>query len=117
MPVNCLTRIGHLDPVCGLGAELPPVSIAVGIIADGGIVFASDSQSTRGNAKDLDAHNIGSIQTSDDYAFVAVSGNCEVAERAIELLQEEAKDKKAENRRSIPEWAQKAMRRLRNEIR
>jgi 20S proteasome alpha/beta subunit len=64
-----------------------PVTIIVGIICKGGIVVASDSQSTAWNVKRTDSTKISHSSLAGQTVLIAQSGDCTLSSRAVEILE------------------------------
>jgi 20S proteasome alpha/beta subunit len=97
-----------------------PVTVIIGIICEFGIVLASDSQTTFGdNSKRCDAEKIRVVKfkESDDKVLVAQSGSVETSSRAIDVMEQLAADRKLENEETVISTVQKAMHKVRTEIR
>jgi 20S proteasome alpha/beta subunit len=93
-----------------------PVTIIVGIISDGEIVLASDSQTTYGTAKRSDVEKISVIEFSNAVALVAESGAAQLTGRAVELLQEKAKGKELSDYRMVADLAQESLREVKSSV-
>lgn len=94
-----------------------PVTIIVGIICSDGIVLASDSQMTRDNSKRCDAEKMSVVEFANLNVLVAQAGNATLSNRAVEILQGLAKNEDITDYRSAADAAQRAMQRLKEEMR
>lgn len=90
------------------------MTIIVGIISDGEIVLASDSQTTFGTAKRSDVEKITKVEFSNATALVAESGSAQLSGKAVEILQEKAKARELTDYRMVAELAQESLREVRN---
>jgi 20S proteasome alpha/beta subunit len=99
----------------------PPVTIIIGIICDGCIVLASDSQTTYsssvGAVQRLDTPKISTLEFSNGAALVAQSGDTTMSGRAVEILSDLAKGQAISDYRTVADLAQKATRQLKEELR
>lgn len=89
------------------------MTIIVGIICDGEIVLASDSQTTFGTSKRSDVEKISIVEFENATALVAESGTAQLSGKAVEILQEKAKGKKLTDYRMVAELAQESLREVR----
>ena len=94
-----------------------PVTIIVGIVSKDAIILASDSQTTFGTVAQLDVEKITKLRFSDAVALVAQSGSAVHSGRAVEILEDLAKDQSLTDYRTVADLAQKAMRSLKDELR
>jgi hypothetical protein len=97
----------------------PKVTVAIGLISSKKgrpphMIFASDSQTTYGAAKSLDAQKISVVNFADAQVLVAQSGLAELADAAIEIMRKRAKDVPLENEESAAKIVQESVRELRN---
>lgn len=92
------------------------MTIIIGIIADGEIVLASDSQTTRGTAKRSDINKISIVDFANGVALVAESGSAELSGKAVEILQEKAKGQKISDYRMIAELVEQSLREVKRAI-
>ncbi len=94
----------------------PKVTIAIGIISksktsrygNGQIVLASDSQTTFGSAKSLDTKKISVVKFSNCSILVVQAGSADLADRAIEIPKEKAKELPMEDYETAANLVQKA---------
>jgi len=92
------------------------VTIAIGIISksktsrygNGQIVLASDSQTTFGSAKSLDTKKISVVKFSNCSILVVQAGSADLADRAIEIPKEKAKELPMEDYETAANLVQKA---------
>jgi 20S proteasome alpha/beta subunit len=97
----------------------PKVTIAIGLINSKKshpphMIFASDSQTTYGAAKSLDAQKLSVVNFADAQILVAQAGLAELADAAIEIMRKKAKDVPLENEETVPKIVQESVRELRN---
>ena len=99
------------------------MTIAIGLIVkaaqnrQGVIIFACDSQTTYpGGQKRLDAKKIKVVEFADAQILIALAGSAELADRAIEIMQRNAKSIALENDDTAVKVAQDAMREVRNHL-
>ena len=90
------------------------MTIIVGIVSDGEIVLASDSQTTFGTSKLTDVDKISTVEFSNTTALVAESGAAEQSGMAVELLQKKAKNRELTDYAMVAELAQESLREVRN---
>ena len=90
-----------------------PVSLITGIICKDGIVLAADSQTTKGTAKQLGANKISVVEFQDGKVLVAESGSAALSQRAIQVFQQKAFDRKMENAEMVAKVAEEAVREIR----
>ena len=85
----------------------PQVTIAIGLISrkkgHPQIIFASDSQTTYGAAKSLDAQKISIVNFGYAQILVAQAGSADLADKAIEIMRKKAKDVRLENSETVAE--------------
>lgn len=94
------------------------VTIIVGIIAEDGIVVASDSQTTtEAGRKIIIPTKFEAVRFSNGYALVAQSGGATISQRVIEIIQDMATGMVMTDYRTVPDVAQKAMRKFMDEFR
>jgi hypothetical protein len=100
----------------------PRVTIAIGMISrpkhdPPQIVLASDSQTTYpGGPKSLDTRKISIVRFNDDEILVAQSGSADLADKAIEIMQREAKGRNLDSEDVAPSIAEKALRQIRTHL-
>jgi 20S proteasome alpha/beta subunit len=97
----------------------PKVTIAIGLISrhkgrPPHMIFASDSQTTYGAAKSLDAQKISIVDFADAQVLVAQAGLADLADAAIEIIRKKAKDVPLENEETVSKTVQESVRELRN---
>jgi 20S proteasome alpha/beta subunit len=94
------------------------VTIIAGIISKDCIVVASDSQTTCGGMKRMDAKKVGIVEfASDHHVLVGQGGNAGNSARAIEILSEMAKGKDITDYRTPADLARSAMLQVKQELR
>lgn len=102
----------------------PKVTIAIGLISKsknsrfsrGQIVLASDSQTTFGATKSLDAKKISIVQFANNSILVAQAGAVDLADRVIEIMREKAKSVPMETSETAARIAQESIREVRNHL-
>ena len=97
------------------------VTIGIGIIGkqDGqrpAIIFASDSQTTYGAPKSLDAQKISIVDFKDAQIMVNQAGSAQLGDRVIDEMRKIARDRELENCESGAEVAQQAIREIRKQL-
>lgn len=80
------------------------------------MIFASDSQTTCGAAKSLDAQKISVVNFQDAQVLVAQSGSADLADKAIEILAKKAKHIRLENDDTAAQVAKESIREIRNHL-
>ncbi len=104
----------------------PKVTIAIGLIckkeahqqllATSKIYLASDSQTTRGGTKSLDAQKINVVSFPFYEVLIAQAGSAELADKVIELIQAKAQNTKVVRYETILETIQQSVREIRNHL-
>src|SRR2546423_14321180 len=99
----------------------PKVTIAIGLIGKlrregDSIAVLSDSQTTYGAAKSLDAQKISVIAFPDAQVLVAQAGSSDLADKAIEIMQKRAKDQVLEDYETVAKVAQESVREVRTHL-
>lgn len=94
------------------------MTIAIGLICKKqgrppAIILASDSQTTSGATKSLDAKKITIVNFRDAQVLVAQAGTADLADKAIDLMQKKAKHKKLENDETVGGVAQESIMEIR----
>ena len=97
----------------------PKVTIAIGLISrikgrPPHMIFASDSQTTYGAAKSLDAQKISIVNFADAQILVAQAGMADLADATIEIIRKNAKDIPFKNEETAAKIVQDSVRELRN---
>jgi 20S proteasome alpha/beta subunit len=97
----------------------PLVTIAIGLISKPKgrpphMIFASDSQTTYGAAKSLDAQKISIVNFADAQVLVAQAGMAELSDKAIEIMRKKAKDVPLENSETVAKITVESVREIRN---
>jgi 20S proteasome alpha/beta subunit len=106
---------GH--PFQKLKKRKTPVTIIVGLICDGSIILASDSQTSSGSSKRTDTNKIsGVFFEGGDGALVAQSGNAELSSRAVEIFTNLAKATPINDYRKPAEVCEDTLRQLKQEV-
>lgn len=95
------------------------VTIAIGLISSpkgrpAQMIFASDSQTTYGAAKSLDAQKISIVDFADAQILVTQAGLSELADTTIEILRKKAKGVPVKNEETVPKTVQASVRELRS---
>jgi len=93
-----------------------PVTLIVGIICKDAIVLAADSQTTKGNARQLGANKISVADFKNGKAIIAESGSASLSVSAIQVFQRMALATKIENELTIAKTAEAAIRNIRAEL-
>jgi hypothetical protein len=106
---------------CWKPKHYPQVTIAIGIIGkqDGqrpAIVLASDSQTTYGAPKSLDAQKIAYVNFKDDQIIVAQAGSSQLGDKVIEGMVKIAKGMSFKNSETGALVAQQALREVRQQL-
>jgi 20S proteasome alpha/beta subunit len=130
---NRLNNLGQNQLEAGYGGcktyrnrkQRPKVTIAIGLITSnqaGGIgtrptiFMASDSQTTRGATKSLDAQKISLVQFPEYAVVVAQAGSAELADKTVSIIQEKAKSTSVDNEEVIISTIQNSIREVRNHL-
>jgi 20S proteasome alpha/beta subunit len=97
----------------------PKVTIAIGLISSSKdrphhMIFASDSQTTYGAAKSLDAQKISIVDFADGQVLIAQSGMAELADSAIDIMRKKAKALPIKNAETVENTAVESVREIRN---
>jgi 20S proteasome alpha/beta subunit len=93
------------------------VTIIVGIVCEGVIILASDSQTTSGTAKCEDARKITELIFSDGKkALVAQAGAVTLSARVVEIMEKLATKTPLSDYRAVADLATTAMRELKLEL-
>jgi 20S proteasome alpha/beta subunit len=81
----------------------------------GRIILASDSQTTYpGGQKRLDSRKMTIVEFANARVLVAQAGSADLADKAVEILQRNAKEIKVANVETVPQTIQAAVREVRN---
>ena len=96
------------------------MTIAIGLVSNPKgrpplIVFASDSQTTYGAAKSLDAQKISVVNFKDAQVLVAQAGSADLADKAIEIMRKKAKEVKLECDDTVAQVSNHPIVRLKNQ--
>ncbi len=94
----------------------PKVTIIVGIICKGGIVVASDSQSSAYNVKRTDSSKIFQSCIGGKVVLVAQAGDCTMSSRAVEILDDLLTASPFDDYRKPADIAQQAIGLLKKEL-
>jgi 20S proteasome alpha/beta subunit len=92
------------------------MTIIAGLIGVNSIVLASDSQTTYGSAKLLNAKKISIVEFANSKALVAESGMADLSGRVVELFQRKAKGVSVTDSETIIQIARDAVREVRNSL-
>ena len=119
--MNNLEHHGKIPQKSWKPEKRKKVTIAIGLISKPkglapSIIFASDSQTTYGSTKSLDAQKISIIDFADTQVLVAQAGTAELADKAIEIMRKLAKDTPFENEETVSKIAVQAIREIRNHL-
>jgi 20S proteasome alpha/beta subunit len=118
---NSLVTTNIADKIFRSQKRKTPVTIIIGIICDNVIVMASDSQTTynssTGAIQRLDTPKISTLEFSNGEALVAQSGDVTLSSRAVEILTDMAKGQAITDYRTVADMAQKAVRKVKEELR
>jgi hypothetical protein len=98
----------------------PKVTIAIGVINGSGpnehILFASDSQTTTGGAKSLDAKKIRVVAFANLQILVAQSGTAELADKAIDIMERKSAGLLVTSEDTVCGVVQEAVREIRSHL-
>lgn len=98
------------------------VTIALGVICGSAdqkasaIVLASDSQTTYGTVKSLNAQKINVVNFADAQVLIAQAGTADLAEATIEIIRKKASGVCLESDETVTRIAQEAMREMRRHL-
>jgi 20S proteasome alpha/beta subunit len=116
-PANILAMTNLGDIIFMNQKRKPIVTIIIGIICKNSIVLASDSQTTYGTIQRLDTPKISTLDFANVEVLIAQSGNVTLSARAVEILTELSAGKKLDDYRAVADMAQKALRKVKDELR
>lgn len=94
----------------------PPVTIAIGLLSNDAIIFAADSQTTRGNIKSSNAEKISLIKFEDGQIMVAQAGHADRAARAVAILSDMAATVKLDSKRAAADLVEQAISKTKQEL-
>jgi len=94
-----------------------PVAIAIGMLCEGGILVATDSQTTYGTIKSQDAQKVRLMGVANCTVMIGESGNGYRSQRAIEWIEQLGQNTAVTDYRSIAEIGSAAMLRIKQEMR
>jgi hypothetical protein len=92
-----------------------PVTIIVGLICDGAIILASDTQATYGIARLPDTIKISLIEFKNLKVLMAESGDCSLSAYAVTIFKRMAANTTIEKDDDVAQVAQAAVREVRND--
>jgi 20S proteasome alpha/beta subunit len=91
------------------------MTILLGLICEGGIVIATDTQGTGDNFS-LPSDKISIVNFKGDKTLVAKAGNCLLSNRTVEIIQEKADDIELNHPRQLVGLAESAIRQIRDQM-
>lgn len=93
------------------------MTLIIGIVCKDGIVIAGDSQTTWQTGKSWEANKMTDLAHPGGHAIIAESGATITSSNILEELQKLVRDKNCLEKYSLPELAQKAVRKVRDSLR